>query len=193
MSPSWSLARWIHETIWSHDVANSVASQGTICTKCYDNPSIHQFQPHDGVEENPLGTWNICTKFNESPSNSCWNVSVWTEVVDQHTDHQTNIPAPDVKPLAWLKVAKSFQNNKNKISFRVLLHWCEFALSSSHILKNTRDLCLSKGFVGAADLYLQQQKWVPVTPSSMCYLRISKCFSSQRTTGCVLFSNIWVQ
>ncbi len=33
-----------------------------------------------------LGTMNICTRFYRNPSNSCWDISVWTKVVDRPTD-----------------------------------------------------------------------------------------------------------
>ncbi len=28
----------------------------------------------------------VCTIFHRNPSNSCWDISVWTKVVDQETD-----------------------------------------------------------------------------------------------------------
>lgn len=70
--------------------------------KCHLNPSIicthftqnHKCKPCVGSREKArgslkslqfllLGTMNVCTKFHHSPSNSCWDNSVWTEVVDR--------------------------------------------------------------------------------------------------------------
>lgn len=38
---------------------------------------------------NPLGTVNVCVNFYENPSNACWDISVWTKVLDQITDWPT--------------------------------------------------------------------------------------------------------
>ncbi len=47
-----------------------------------------------------LSIMKICTKHEGNPPNSCWDISVWTIVVDQHTDRLIH---PCVMLLAWLK------------------------------------------------------------------------------------------
>lgn len=44
-----------------------------------------------------LGTMNVCTKSCASPSNSCWDISVWTKALDQQTSIAINraiLPGP---------------------------------------------------------------------------------------------------
>lgn len=34
----------------------------------------------------PEGDVNYCLKFHGNPSNNCWDISVWTKLLDQQTD-----------------------------------------------------------------------------------------------------------
>ena len=49
----------------------------------------------------PLGTMNLCTKFDVNPSNCCWDISSWTKVADRPTNRQT-LPFWDIHEFVWL-------------------------------------------------------------------------------------------
>ncbi len=51
------------------------------------------------IRIHPLGTINNCIKFHGKPSNTSEHISIWTKVVDRHT----NNAIPEAMPLAWLK------------------------------------------------------------------------------------------
>ncbi len=50
-------------------------------------------------------TINVCAEFylNLSTLNKCWDISVWTKVVDRQTNRQTDIAIPRAMPLSMAK------------------------------------------------------------------------------------------
>ncbi len=58
----------------------------------------------------PEGDINVCTNCDTDPSQSCWDISVWT--TDRPTSRQADIAEDWATPLAWLikGIVQSMEN-----------------------------------------------------------------------------------
>lgn len=52
-----------------------------------------------------LGTMIISTKLHGNPSNGCWDISAWTEVVDQHTNTAKSHDANMAKDIDYIDLS----------------------------------------------------------------------------------------
>ncbi len=130
------------------------------------------------IKIHPLGNIHVCSEFNGCPSNSWWDISVWTKAVDRPTSRSI---LPSLEPCCW-RGCKCWNHYSCKVVGLVLVSVLSQALSKlkdlywertrTHIYIHTHTHTQGKVFVSVC-------LW------SVCACRCAAIVSLSEPTVCV--------